>query len=66
MTKDLFRRLAMSAIDQVLSIPDDLWEMTRPIVGLTVGNEKVVGKHVGDSFKLQYYLSAKAQNLSSW
>jgi hypothetical protein len=26
----------------VLSIPDDLWEMTRPIVGLTVGNEKVV------------------------
>lgn len=42
MTKDLFRRLALSAIDEVLSIPDDLWEMTRPIVGLTVGKEKVV------------------------
>lgn len=42
MTKDQFRRLALAGIDQVLSMPDDLWEMTRPIVALTVGSESVV------------------------
>lgn len=42
MTKDQFRRLAMAGIDQVLSLPDDLWGMTRPMVALTVGEESVV------------------------
>lgn len=42
MTKNQFRRLALSGINQMLSLPDDLWEATHTMVTLSVGEESVV------------------------
>lgn len=42
MTKELFRRLALNAIEQLMTMPDDLWEGGLPLITVDVGDERVV------------------------
>jgi hypothetical protein len=42
MTKADFRRIAEKLIEDIVSVPDDIWEATLPILRVRVGDEWVV------------------------
>jgi hypothetical protein len=42
MTKEQFRALAEEAIEEICSIPDELWNATTPIIRQTLDGEVVI------------------------